>query len=206
MKKLIGTGVCFVLALLLSSCQEHTKPSAAKELVRQGKDALEDAGKAVQEVDANAGEAAEAAVKALADTKAKIGNAAKKAADALGSEFTKATEQAMTALKDVKGGSDVLEKIGAVFPALQETLAGISDKETAQSAMPRLEELDGTVSKLSGQLGKLPEEARQTIGDLVQKGTSSIQPLVDQVLALPAVQAIRPKVEEIMNKLKSLKS
>jgi phage-related protein len=178
---------------------------AAQEAVsKTGQEAgkvAQEAGKTAQEAVSKAGEAAG---KTLAETQAKISAAATKASEALGEQFTKATEQATQTLKDVKGAPDVLQKVGQVFPSLQKTLAGITDKESAQKALPKLDELESTVSKLSSQFGNLPEGAKETVGALVQKGMSNLQPLVDSVLALPAVQAIRPKLEGILSKLKNL--
>jgi len=217
MRKLIGMGACMTLALLLTSCGEQTKKAkdattqAAKDAGKSAQDAgksAQEAGKAAQEAGKAAQEAVsktgEAAGKTLAETQAKISAAATKASEALGEQFTKATEQATQTLKDVKGAPDVLQKVGQVFPSLQKTLAGITDKESAQKALPKLDELESNVSKLSSQFGNLPEGAKETVGALVQKGMSNLQPLVDSVLALPAVQAIRPKLEGILSKLKNL--
>jgi F0F1-type ATP synthase membrane subunit b/b' len=209
MNRLMGIGACVAFALLLTSCGEQTKKTkdTAKTVTTQTtqtREQVDNAGKTLPEVDL--GKAAEAAGKTLQETQAKITESAKKASEALGEQFTKATEQAAKSLQSVKGGPELLQKIGDVIPSLQQTLAGITDKESAQKALPKLDELEGTVSKLSGQFDKLPENAKKTIGELVQKGTSTLQPLVDNVLALPAVQAIRPKVEAIMERLKGLKS
>lgn len=207
MKRLMGIGVCVGCALLLSSCGEQTKTAkdAVKGVGAGAKGELEKAGISMPDVAGASKALQETATKAAEEAKSKITSAASKASEALGEQFSKATEQASESLKSVKGGPEFVQKLGTVFPSLQQTLAGITDKESAQKAMPKLEELEGTVSKLSGQFDGLPEKAKQTVGDLIQKGTSGLQPLVDSVLALPAVQSIRPKLEAIMQQLKGLK-
>jgi hypothetical protein len=230
MRKLMGIAACVGCALLLSSCGEQTKSAkdAVKDATARTKSELEKTGRSVQEAGGGASKAIqeagtgaskaleeagagasktvqETATKAAEETKTKISEAASKASEALGERFTKATEQASESVKNIKGGPELVQKLSAVIPSLQQTLAGITDKESAQKALPKLEELQGTVSKLSGQFDGLPEKAKQTVGDLVQKGMSGLQPLVDSVLTLPAVQSIRPKLEAIMNQLKSLK-
>lgn len=223
MRKLVGIGACVGFAFLLGGCSEQAK----KDVAAQTKSGLEKAGKAVQEAGAGAGKAiqdagagagkaieeagagagklTDAATKAAAEAKANISAAAIKASEALGEQFTKATEQASKSLQNVKGGQELVQKLSAVIPSLQQTLAGITDKESAQKALPKLDVLEDTVSKLSGQFDQLPENAKKTVSELIQKGTSSLQPLVESVLALPAVQAIRPKLEAIMTQLKGLK-
>ncbi|MCI0641550.1 MAG: hypothetical protein L0Y72_04220 [Gemmataceae bacterium] len=186
MRKLMGIGACVGFALLLAGCGEQAK----KDPSAKAKGQLEQAGKALQE--------------GLADSKAKISDAANTAAEALGVQFSKATEQAKQSLQSVKGAPELVQKVGDVIPSLQKTLAEITDKDSALKALPKLEELEGTVSKLSGQFDQLPEAAKKTVGDLIQKGTGSLQPLVDTVLAQPAVQAVRPKLEGIMKQLKGL--
>jgi hypothetical protein len=217
MRKLMEIGACVGFALVLSGCGDQGKKTqdAAKDAVAQtqgqldkaGKavqDAGATAGKAVQDAGATAGKAVDAAAKAALETKAKISAAASKASEALGEQFTKATEQASKSLQSVKGAPELTQKLSAVLPSLQKTLAGITDKESAQKALPKLEELEGTVSKLAGQFEQLPEGAKKTVGELIQKGASSLQPLVDNVLALPAVESIRPRLEGIMTQLKGL--
>ena len=230
MRKLLGIGACVGCALLLSSCGEQTKTTkeAVKGVTAGAKSELEKSGRTVQEAGAGASKALQEAgagankalqeagagasktiqettTKASEEARAKISDAASKASEALGERFTKATEQASESLKNVKGGPELVQKLGAVIPSLQQALAGITDKESAQKALPKLEELESTVSKLSGQFDGLPEKAKQTVGELIQKGASGLQPLVDSVLALPAVQTIRPKLEAIMTQLKGLK-
>jgi hypothetical protein len=207
MKRLMGIGVCVGCALLLSSCGEQTKTGkdAVKGAVAGAKGELEKGGMSMPDVTGASKALQETATKAAAEAKAKITSAANKASEALGEQFTKATEQASESLKSVKGAPEIIQQLGTVFPSLQQTLAGITDKESAQKAMPKLDQLEGTVSKLSGQFDGLPEKAKQTVGNLIQKGTSGLQPLVDSVLALPAVQSIRPKLEAIMQQLKGLK-
>jgi hypothetical protein len=190
---------------------QETGAGAAKAVQEAGAGAakaVQDAGagasKAVQEAGAGAKKGIEAAGEAAAETRAKISAAASKASAALGEQYTKASEQVSKSLQSVKGGPELVQKLSDIIPTLQKTLATITDKESAQKALPKLEELDGMVSKLSGQFDLLPENAKKTVGALIQKGTGSLQPLVDSVLALPAVQAIRPKLEAIMAKLKGL--
>jgi len=206
MKRLMGIGVCVGCALVLSGCGEQNKmKDPVKGVAAGAKGELEKGGISMPDVAGASKALQETATKAAEEAKAKITSAANKASEALGERFTKATEQASESLKSVKGAPEIIQQLGTVIPSLQQTLAGITDKESAQKAMPKLDELEGTVSKLSGQFGGLPEKAKQTVGDLIQKGTSGLQPLVDSVLALPAVQSIRPKLEAIMQQLKGLK-
>lgn len=190
MRKLMGIGACVGIALLLSACGGQAKKDPTKDASAKAKGQLEQAGKDIQE--------------GIADAKAKINDAANKASEALGEQFSKATEQAKQSLQSVKGGPELVQKLRDVIPSLQKTVAGITDQESAQKALPRLEELEGTVSKLSGQFDQLPEAAKKTVGEVIQKGTDGLQPLVDTVLAQPAVQAVRPKLEGIMKQLKGL--
>jgi DNA repair exonuclease SbcCD ATPase subunit len=235
MRKLTAIGAYVVFAPLFCGCSEQTRSKvtdlkitdAAKDVTAQAKGQIEKVGKAAQEVGSgvtnsvqeagakasksaaqavdDAGKAAENVGKAGDQLKARISAAAVKASDALGEQFSKAAEAASSRLNDVKGGPELVQRLRDVFPNLQKTLATISDKGSAEKAMPKLDELEGTITKLSGQFDQLPENAKKSIGDLIQKGAGSLQPLVDAIRALPAVEAIRPKLEAIMQKLKDLR-
>lgn len=194
MRRMIGLGTFVSCALLLSACSEQTKKATDTT-----KDAV---AKAAQGGLDNVGKMGDSFSKVVEDSKTKITDVASKASDALGDSFSKATEQVSKSLESVKGGPELLQKLTGVLPMLQKTLAGITDKESAESALPKLKEMEGTVSKLAGQFEGLPDTAKKSIGELIGKGAGSLQPLVERVLALPGIQEIRPKLEAIMKQLK----
>lgn len=144
---------------------------------------------------------AEAAAQAAADkaeaVKLQAEEAKQQAADALN-----AAQEAMPAGIDLGKISGGLE---GVFGSAGEALSGITDLESAQSAIPSLEDAAGKLSGLNDVIVRLPDAAKGPIAAIVQNGMGTIQPLIDKVSAIPGVGAIiEPVIAPIVEMLNGL--
>ena len=197
MTRLWGTVACATIVLGLAGCQEGTAPSmkeagdAVKETAKETGDAVKGAAESTSEA---VGEAAESA-----------GEAAKEAGAKLSEGFAAATDKAATALKGIDGGGELLTKVKDFFSSAQETLKGITNKESAEGAAEKLGDLEGTLEKIGETTAEMPEEARMAIAAMIEQGTAHLKALMEKLSERPEVrEVIKPKWDALMEKLKSM--
>ncbi|MEM9659686.1 MAG: hypothetical protein AAF961_15100, partial [Planctomycetota bacterium] len=78
---------------------------------------------------------------------------------------------------------------------------------TAEAAREKLTELMGSVGGMEEQLGALPGEAKTAVTGVIEQGMAALQALYEKLASKPEIQdVVKPKVEELMAKLKSMTS
>lgn len=193
----VSTLVCSLLAIVNLGCSQEAE------------DALDKAGEAVTDAAEETGgavkEAAEDAGEAVGEATESAGELAKEAGDKLSAGFSAAAEKAASALEGVDGGSELLTQVKEFFSSAQETLKGITNKESAEAAVSKLGDLDGAIAKIGDMMGKLPESAQASIGPMIAAGTAQLKALIEKIEEIPGVRdVIQPKLAELMDKLKSM--
>lgn len=152
---------------------------------------------AADKATAQAEAAAQAAAEKAEAVKLQAEEAKQQAADALS-----AAQEAMPAgvdLGKISGGLD------GVFGSAGDALSGITDLESAKSAIPSLEDAAGKLSGLNDVIVRLPDAAKGPISSIIQNGMGTIQPLIDKVSAIPGVGAIiEPVIAPIVEMLNGL--
>lgn len=152
---------------------------------------------AADKATAQAEAAAQAAAEKAEAVKLQAEEAKQEAADALN-----AAQEAMPAGVDLGKISGGLE---GVFGSAGDALSGISDLESAKSAIPSLEDAAGKLSGLNDLIVRLPDAAKGPIAAIVQNGMGTIQPLIDKVSAIPGVGSIiEPVIAPIVEMLNGL--
>ena len=152
---------------------------------------------AADKATAQAEAAAQAAAEKAEAVKLQAEEAKQQAADALN-----AAQEAMPAGVDLGKISGGLE---GVFGSAGDALSGISDLESAKSAIPSLEDAAGKLSGLNDLIVRLPDAAKGPIAAIVQNGMGTIQPLIDKVSAIPGVGSIiEPVIAPIVEMLNGL--
>ncbi|TWU05295.1 hypothetical protein CA54_59830 [Symmachiella macrocystis] len=193
----VSTLVCSLIAVVNLGCSQEAG------------DALDKAGEAVSDAAEETGgvvkDAAEDAGEAVGDATESAGELAKEAGDKLSAGFSAAADKAASALEGVDGGSEVLTQIKGFFSSAQETLKGITNKESAEAAVSKLGDLDGAAAKISDMVGKLPESAQTSIGPMIAAGIAQLKALIEKIEAIPGVSdVIQPKLTAFMDKMKSM--
>ncbi len=197
----VSTLVCSLLAIVNLGCSQEAEDALDKagEAVT---DAAEETGGVVKEAAEDAGEAVGEAVGEATES---AGELAKEAGDKLSAGFSAAAEKAASALEGVDGGSELLTQVKEFFSSAQETLKGITNKESAEAAVSKLGDLDRAIAKIGDMMGKLPESAQASIGPMIAAGTAQLKALIEKVEEIPGVRdVIQPKLAELMDKLKSM--
>ena len=86
-----------------------------------------------------------------------------------------------------------------------EALTGVKDAESAEAALPKLQDLKGKLDIAKTNMKALGDAGQTTVKTLVKSAQAKLQELVDKVLAIPGVgEKIRPVVDSIMAKVTDL--
>jgi len=95
-------------------------------------------------------------------------------------------------------GSD----LGNVVNTVTDSLGNITDAESATAALPQLTEATSKIGTLSEVFSKLPAPAQATLSSLAENKISTLQPMLDKVVAIPGVGPIlKPALDSLMQKL-----
>ncbi|TWT53477.1 hypothetical protein Pla22_11060 [Rubripirellula amarantea] len=114
-------------------------------------------------------------------------------------------------LGDVEGSlslspADVTGKLKDVFGGYTETLSGITDVDSAKSAIPEMEGLNERLGSISGMLDKLPAGMKDTVTGQIGPMVEPITAMLDKVMAIPGVGPIlKPVVDAMLSKVSMLK-
>lgn len=134
---------------------------------------------------------------------------AQQMAEQTAAEASATAKAALEAAQDSMPAGIDLTKISdgfdGVFGSATDALSGITDAESAQAALPAIEEANGKLSGLVDVATRLPDAAKGPIAGLVESGMSSLQPVIDKVTAIPGVgEIVQPAVDKMVDMLKGL--
>jgi hypothetical protein len=128
-----------------------------------------------------------------------VQNAAQQAADKVATTTARVTESARQLMVE---GVDLGSEINGVFASTTKTLQGITDTESARAALPTLNQIQGQLSSLTGQVDQLPAEGKMLFAGMVDKALPGLQALVDKLNAMPGVgEVLQPALKPMMEKL-----
>lgn len=147
----------------------------AKDAVDDAANATGNAATAVTDTASNAASATtEAASDAVATATESATNAASSAADAVAGAVDFDVSQA---------GNDLT----SMFGDAKSSLEGITDLDSAKSAVPGLTEMG---EKFNGIADKMPEGASGALSPIISKGLEILEPVLEKVRAIPGVGAL----------------
>src|SRR6056297_352739 len=93
-------------------------------------------------------------------------------------------------------------RVSKLFESYRGTLDGVTDEATAETALPKLEQLNGQLTGLSETFGKLPAAVRGPLIEQVQNLLPSINERLAKVLKIPGVETIlKPAIDTMLEKL-----
>jgi hypothetical protein len=103
------------------------------------------------------------------------------------------------------GDVDVGQQVTDVFENATTTLDGVTDAASAKAALPKLTEIDDSLTKLGGLVDQLPAEGKSALATLVSGSLSSLETLVAKVNEIPgAGEAIKPVTDSMLEKLRAM--
>jgi hypothetical protein len=103
------------------------------------------------------------------------------------------------------GDVDVGQQITGVFESATATLNGITDAASAEAAVPKLNELNDSLTKLGGLVDQLPAEGKSALAALVSGSLPSLETLIAKVNEIPgAGEVIKPVADSMLGKLRAM--
>lgn len=105
----------------------------------------------------------------------------------------------------VVGGVDIGKQIGDSLGQVRTSLASVTDVPSARAALPRLQTATAQIDRVSGLVGQLPADQRRAVGGLAASATTTIDQLINKVLAIPGVgEVLKPTADNLRTKLADL--
>jgi hypothetical protein len=102
-------------------------------------------------------------------------------------------------------GVNLANKFSSSVDALKAALPGITDADTAQAAVPKINEVTSQLNDISTLATKLSPTARSALAKQVAAATSSIDQMCDKVTAIPGIGAVaKLAIDDLRGKLDAL--
>ena len=147
---------------------------AAQGAAEQAQESAEQAGQAAQgaaqqaeQATEQAAEATQEAAQGAADTAAGAAAGAQQAAE---ETLTEAQTAALTV-----GDVNVGEQLTDVMQNTEETLQGVTDAASAQAAVPKLNDINTQLEKISGTVDQLPADAKKVLADVLGERVTELK-------------------------------
>ena len=115
-------------------------------------------------------------------------------------------QQGITATQNLMvSGVDLRKQVTDSIASLRTTLDGINDVSSAETALPKLQELTAQINKVEGLADQLSPEQRKLLTGLVGPLMPTLNQLFDKVLAIPGVaEVLSPSIVALKTKLTSI--
>jgi Bacterial protein of unknown function (DUF937) len=115
-------------------------------------------------------------------------------------------QQGITATQNLMvSGVDLRKQVTDSIASLRTTLDGINDVSSAQTALPKLQEVTAQINKVEGLADQLSPEQRTLLTGLVGPLMPTLNRLFDKVLAIPGVaEVLNPSIVALKAKLTAI--
>jgi len=149
---------------------------------------------------------AEQAEEAAQETTEQVEAATQAVTEAAQDAASTASDTAQQAAQSVSDltvdGVDLGQQIGTAVSDATSALEGITDKASAEAALPSLEAVQAKIDELGSSVEGLPDAARESLASLLADGMPTLQELVTKVEGIDGVgPVVKPTLDAIMAKL-----
>ena len=116
-----------------------------------------------------------------------------------------ATQVGEPAANLMVGDVNVGQQVTDVFNNATTALNGMTDAASAEAAVPKLNEINDSLTELGGLAGQLPAEGKTALAALVSGQLPNLEALIAKVTALPGVgDVIKPVTDTMLQRLRAL--
>jgi DNA anti-recombination protein RmuC len=195
---------------------------AAGQAAQKVEEATEVATEEVEQATDETADTAEQATDQAADTAEQAADSAEQTADEAADgaqetaeQATEATEQAADEATDTaeqaadeagqataaltEGGIDLGQEVGTAVSDAKSALEGITDKASAEAALPSLEGVKTKLDELGATVGKLPDAGKEALASLLDDSLPELQALVTKVEGIEGVgEVVKPTLDSIV--------
>lgn len=102
------------------------------------------------------------------------------------------------------GNVDVAPTLTDSLGTLKTSLESVSDAASAQTALPQLQNVTAEIDKVGAVIGNATTEQKAAVKGLITPIVAQLTPVIDRVLAIPGVEALKPTIDGIKAKLANL--
>jgi small-conductance mechanosensitive channel len=211
-----------VIAIVAFLGYRYYYTDSGQEMAEQVEDAAGQAAQKVEEATEEATEEVEQATDETADTAEQAADSAEQTADEAADgaqetaeQATEATEQAADEATDTaeqaadeagqataaltEGGIDLGQEVGTAVSDAKSVLEGITDKASAEAALPSLEGVKTKLDELGATVGKLPDAGKEALASLLDDSLPELQALVTKVEGIEGVgEVVKPTLDSIV--------
>jgi hypothetical protein len=193
---------------------EETAQEAAQAVEETAEEATEavegDADRAGDTAEQAADEATESTEQAADETTAAVEGATDQAAESTeqaADEAADSAEQMAESAEDATAaltvdGVNLGEEVGTTVSDAASALEGITDKASAEAALPSLQAVETRLDELGADVEKLPQHAKEALASLLDDSLPELQDLVTKVEGMEGVgEVVKPTLDGIMAKL-----
>ena len=100
------------------------------------------------------------------------------------------------------GGVNLGEEVGTSVSDTVSALEGITDKASAEAALPNLKSVETKLDELGGTVEGLPQQAKEALASLLDDSLPALKELVTMVEGIEGVgEVVKPTLDGIMAKL-----
>jgi small-conductance mechanosensitive channel len=193
---------------------EETAQEAAQAVEETAEEATEavegDADQAADTAEQAADEATQSTERAADEATAAVEGATDQAAESTeqaADEAADSAEQMADSAEDATAaltvdGVNLGEEIGTTVSDAASALEGITDKASAEAALPSLQAVETKLDELGADVEKLPQHAKEALASLLDDSLPELQDLVTKVEGMEGVgEVVKPTLDNIMAKL-----
>ena len=193
---------------------EETAQEAAQAVEETAEEATEavegDADRAGDTAEQAADEATESTEQAADETTAAVEGATDQAAESTeqaADDAADSAEQMAESAEDATAaltvdGVNLGEEVGTTVSDAASALEGITDKASAEAALPSLQAVETRLDELGADVEKLPQHAKEALASLLDDSLPELQDLVTKVEGMEGVgEVVKPTLDGIMAKL-----
>jgi cytoskeletal protein RodZ len=188
------TVVVIVVAVFLG--YRYFYSDQGQQMAQQVEETTDQAAEAV-------GQAADQAAETVEGATEQATESTEQAADQAADTAEQAAESAgdATAALTVEG-VDLGKEIGTTVSDATSALGGITDKASAEAALPDLKAVDTKLGELGGKIEQLPADAKKSLASLLGDMLPKLQDVANKVEGMEGVgEVVKPTLDSIMAKL-----
>jgi predicted phage tail protein len=178
---------------------EETAEEATAAVEGTADQAADTAEQAADEATQSTERAADEATAAVEGATDQAADTAEQAADSA-EQMAESAEDATAAL--TVDGVNLGEEIGTTVSDAAGALEGITDRASAEAALPSLQAVETRLDELGADVEKLPQHAKEALASLLDDSLPELQDLVTKVEGMEGVgEVVKPTLDGIMAKL-----
>jgi hypothetical protein len=115
------------------------------------------------------------------------------------------TTLATTPLPAIVANTEAGKQILSVIDDMKGAIAGVRDATTAQSSLPKIQDVAGRLERVNTQAAQLNPEARRALATYVNSQQGLLKTAISNALALPGVSGLlKPVLDQMIGRIESL--